>query len=103
MNACVPHALLFRMVKLYYMFFFTSVYALFFCLSSLNKAFIKPQVCEEHSNYSGGPSSKKKKILVYMEIILFLENQIYPAKIIGRQIKRYLSVDIKIIWQWWLL
>lgn len=65
MNACVPHALLFRMVKLYYMFFFTSVYALFFCLSSLNKAFIKPQVCEEHSNYSGGPSSKKKNSSIY--------------------------------------
>ena len=60
MNACVPQALLFKMVKLYYMFFFTSVYAFFFCLSSLNKAFMKPQVCEEHSNYSRWSLLKKK-------------------------------------------
>lgn len=32
-----------------------------------------------------------------MEVTVFLENQIYPAKITGRQIERQLSVDIKII------
>lgn len=77
------------------MLFFTSAYAFFFFFLPfiIKQGFYEASSALENRNYS----RCKKKNLAYMEVTVFLENQIYPAKITGRQIERQLSVDIKII------